>query len=175
MTEIQLNLVVIRSTNLDKSVNFYRMLGLSFVKHRHGSGLEHFSSQIGQLVFEIYPQITNTQITTATRLGFQVSDLDSIGMKLQQENISIVTQPTESEWGRRSVVIDPDGHRIDFCAELGQPPEKPFSGKLPFRTSTEHHRLIFLAANKVGKSMNAWIDEVLVNEASKLIASTNEY
>lgn len=57
---------------------------------------------------------------------------------------------------------------LDFCAELGQEPEKPFSGKLPFRTSAEHHRLIFLAATKAGKSMNAWMDEVLVQEASKV-------
>ena len=64
---------------------------------------------------------------------------------------------------------------LDFCADLEQAPEKPFSGKLPFRTSAEHHRLIFLAANKAGKSMNAWMDEVLVNEASKLTTSTNEY
>lgn len=59
---------------------------------------------------------------------------------------------------------------LDFCAELGQEPEKPFSGKLPFRTSAEHHQLIFLAATKAGKSMNAWMDEVLVQEARNLIA-----
>ncbi|WP_310489627.1 type II toxin-antitoxin system HicB family antitoxin [Chamaesiphon sp. VAR_69_metabat_338] len=58
---------------------------------------------------------------------------------------------------------------LDFCAELGQEPEKPFSGKLPFRTSAEHHRLIFLEANKAGKSMNAWMDEVLVQEAKNLV------
>jgi predicted HicB family RNase H-like nuclease len=58
---------------------------------------------------------------------------------------------------------------LDFCAELGQEPDKPFSGKLPFRTSAEHHRLIFLAASKAGKSINAWMDEVLVQEARNLI------
>ena len=57
---------------------------------------------------------------------------------------------------------------LDFCTELQQEPEKPFSGKLPFRTSAEHHRLIFLAANKAGKSMNAWMDEVLVQAARQL-------
>jgi predicted HicB family RNase H-like nuclease len=58
---------------------------------------------------------------------------------------------------------------LDFCAQLGQEPEKPFSGKLPFRTSAEHHRLIFLAASKAGKSMNAWMDEILVQEARNVI------
>jgi predicted HicB family RNase H-like nuclease len=64
---------------------------------------------------------------------------------------------------------------LDFCTELGQEPDKPFSGKLPFRTSSEHHRLIFLAASKAGKSMNAWMDEVLIHEASKLTAVAKEY
>jgi predicted HicB family RNase H-like nuclease len=58
---------------------------------------------------------------------------------------------------------------LDFCEELGQEPEKPFSGKLPFRTSAEHHRMIFLAASKAGKSMNAWMDEILVQEAKNVI------
>ncbi|MEM8604321.1 MAG: toxin-antitoxin system HicB family antitoxin, partial [Cyanobacteria bacterium P01_H01_bin.121] len=36
-----------------------------------------------------------------------------------------------------------------------------------FRTTPEHHRLIHRAAITAGKSMNAWMDEVLVNEAEK--------
>lgn len=114
MTEIKFNLIVIRSVNVERSVSFYQMLGLSFVKHRHGSGLEHYSSKVGHIIFEIYPQIAKTESTTGTRLGFQVINLDSLVIKLQQEDISIVAKPTESEWGRRSVVIDPDGHRVEL-------------------------------------------------------------
>jgi predicted HicB family RNase H-like nuclease len=58
---------------------------------------------------------------------------------------------------------------LEFCQELGQEPEKVFSGKLPFRTTPEHHRKLFLAATKVGKSVNAWMDEVLTKAADDLI------
>jgi predicted HicB family RNase H-like nuclease len=58
---------------------------------------------------------------------------------------------------------------LEFCQELGQEPDKAFSGKLPFRTTPEHHRKLFLAAAKVGKSVNAWMDEVLVKAADELI------
>ncbi len=58
---------------------------------------------------------------------------------------------------------------LEFCAELGKEPEKPYSGKLPFRTTPDHHRLIHLAATKVGKSINAWMDEVLTQEAKQII------
>jgi lactoylglutathione lyase len=114
MPEIQLNLVVIRSVNLEKSVDFYQMLGLRFLKHRHGNGLEHFVSQLGLMTFEIYPQTAKIGTTTGTRLGFQVLDLDSIIIKLEKEDISIIAKPTKSEWGLRSVVIDPDGHRVEL-------------------------------------------------------------
>lgn len=56
---------------------------------------------------------------------------------------------------------------LDFCEELGEKPDKPFSGKLPFRTTSECHRQIFLAATKAGKSINAWMEEVLADAANR--------
>ncbi|MDZ8262045.1 type II toxin-antitoxin system HicB family antitoxin [Nostoc sp. ChiQUE01b] len=58
---------------------------------------------------------------------------------------------------------------LAFCEELGEEPDKPFSGKLPFRTTPEHHRKIFIAAKKAGKSINAWMDEILTVAADKVI------
>lgn len=50
---------------------------------------------------------------------------------------------------------------LKFCEEMGQKPDKPFSGKLPFRTTPEVHKAIYLAASKDGKSINAWMERVL--------------
>jgi predicted HicB family RNase H-like nuclease len=58
---------------------------------------------------------------------------------------------------------------LEFCQELGHEPDKPFSGKLPFRTTPEHHRKIFIAAKKAGKSINTWMDEVLTKAADQTI------
>jgi predicted HicB family RNase H-like nuclease len=60
---------------------------------------------------------------------------------------------------------------LDFCASLAQEPNKPFSGKLPFRTTPEHHHKIFLAATKQKMSINAWMDEVLLHAAEEAIKS----
>jgi predicted HicB family RNase H-like nuclease len=46
---------------------------------------------------------------------------------------------------------------LEFCQSLGQEPNKPFSGKLPFRTTPAHHHKIFIAATKAEKSINAWL------------------
>lgn len=58
---------------------------------------------------------------------------------------------------------------LEFCSELGQEPDKAFSGNLPFRTTPERHRKVFIAAAKAGKSMNAWMDEVLDKAADQVI------
>lgn len=52
---------------------------------------------------------------------------------------------------------------LKFCEEVGQKPDKPFSGKLPFRTTPSIHREIFLASAKDDKSINAWMEETLVS------------
>lgn len=114
MTNIQFNLIVIRSVDLDRSTSFYQKLGLTFVKHRHGNGLEHFSSTLNGVTFEIYPQTPKAETTVGTRLGFQVMDLESLMMTLSQANAQILMQPIDSEWGRRAVIADPDGHRIEL-------------------------------------------------------------
>lgn len=56
---------------------------------------------------------------------------------------------------------------LEFCQEIGQEADKPFSGKLPFRTTPERHRKLFIAATKAGKSINAWMDEVLSQAADE--------
>jgi lactoylglutathione lyase len=114
MFEVQLSLIVIRSVNLEESVKFYQMLGLSFNRHKHGNGLEHFASQVGQVTFEIYPQTDQTASTTGTRLGFQVFDLDWLVTRLQEKHVRVITKPSDSEWGRRAVVVDPDEHRVEL-------------------------------------------------------------
>jgi predicted HicB family RNase H-like nuclease len=58
---------------------------------------------------------------------------------------------------------------LEFCQELGEVPEKPFSGKLPYRTTPDVHRKIYLAATKAGKSINAWMDEVLAQKVNEVL------
>ena len=58
---------------------------------------------------------------------------------------------------------------LEFCAELGEEPDKPFPGKLLYQTNSDTHRKIFIAARKAGKSINDWMDEVLQEAADKSI------
>ena len=111
---VSLNLFAIRSKDRERTAAFYRLLGLEFVKHRHGSGLEHLSCELGGAVFEIYPRQSETDSTTATRLGLEVASVDKAIAELKSAGAIIVSAPKDSLWGRRAVVDDPDGHRVEL-------------------------------------------------------------
>ena len=60
---------------------------------------------------------------------------------------------------------------LDWCAEDGVEPEKPYSGKLAFRTTPEHHRLISDAAAASASSINQWMDSTLAKAAREILES----
>ena len=50
---------------------------------------------------------------------------------------------------------------LEFCAERGEEPNKPFSGQFVARVGPDLHRKINRAAVLSGKSLNAWVTEQL--------------
>lgn len=46
---------------------------------------------------------------------------------------------------------------LEFCANLAEEPEKPFSGKFVVRVSPELHRRVSEAARKADVSLNGWM------------------
>lgn len=52
-------------------------------------------------------------------------------------------------------------HYLDTCAELGEKPNKPYSGTLTLRISPSIHAAIATAAETSGKSLNKWVADTL--------------
>ncbi len=104
---MNLNLLVLRCTNIETSKNFYELLGLKFVKEKHGKGVEHYATCIEGLVFEIYP-LNLGETPCNTRLGFSVQSLESL---LEQTQIH-----GQYEFNGKTVYIllDPDGRKIEI-------------------------------------------------------------
>jgi len=53
---------------------------------------------------------------------------------------------------------------LDFCEKRGEKPDKPFSGKFVLRLSPELHHKAYLKALESGKSLNAWVKDILEKE-----------
>ena len=107
-----LNLVVIRSADIERAVSFYSCLGLIFEKQRHGAGPQHYASERNGCVFEIYPLIKPEASTSTVRLGFSVASLTAT---LQ----ALAALPGHNCDAKQSspghaVVTDPDGHRVEL-------------------------------------------------------------
>lgn len=52
---------------------------------------------------------------------------------------------------------------LELCAETGQEPDRPFSGKILLRTDPELHRKAALRAAAVGMSLSSWISHQIEN------------
>lgn len=111
----KLNLIVIRSPDAARLAGFYQTLGLVFELHRHGSDPEHFASENGSCVFEIYP--ASSEATSGLRLGFEVQDVSYTVQLLINSGATVLKAPSPSPWGLRAVLQDPDGNKL----ELTQP------------------------------------------------------
>jgi len=118
MPSVAINLIVIRSADIDRSADLYSLLGLEFTKHSHGSGPQHYAAEMGSLVFEIYPVQKESETSTGARIGFRVEDVDAAALRLQESGARLVSSPKDSPWGRRAVLADLDGHKIEIT---GQP------------------------------------------------------
>jgi lactoylglutathione lyase len=94
-------------------------MGLLFTRHSHGSGPQHCTSKVDGLVFEIYPLTGKSSPTTGTRIGFSVDSVDGVVPLLSEIGVKVVTPPTDSEWGRRAVVMDFDGHVVELVTSKG--------------------------------------------------------
>ena len=113
------NLIVIRSEDIEMAEKFYSNLGMLFCKEKHGTGPEHYAYCANGLVFEIYPLKENDHPTTNVRLGFDIDSVDDYINDISTLGGVVVTPPHDSEWGRRTVIKDPDGHTIELVCKNG--------------------------------------------------------
>ena len=55
---------------------------------------------------------------------------------------------------------------LAFCAERGEEPNQPFSGRFTLCLPPEQYRQVILAAEKVGKGVQVWAAEALTQTTS---------
>ena len=115
---MKLNLVVLRTEKPKELLGLYEQLGLQFEYHRHGKGTWHYSVTIEGIVFEIYPLLkSQTTADSSLRLGFTIKGLDKKIAQLKQQDVEIVSEPKESEYGYFAVIKDLDGRKIELKEE----------------------------------------------------------
>ena len=67
----------------------------------------------------------------------------------------------ESAQEVETAFIESVDNYLAACEELGQKPEKPYSGKISLRVPPEIHAAVATRAEAAGDSVNHWITETL--------------
>lgn len=109
-----LRLLVLKSANTEAALAFYTAIGFNFRQEQHGTGPLHHSAQMSGTVFELYPLGGKDVADTTTRLGFAVDDLGKTMNQLKPLNAAVIREPELTAWGRRAVVLDPDGRSVEI-------------------------------------------------------------
>ena len=118
---MQLSLLVLRAKQPQELVAFYSLFGCRFAQEQHGNGPVHYACELGPSVLEIYPRAPNGPTTSGVRLGFAVSDVESVCARALEHDGRLVSQNPQSSWGPRATIIDPEGHTIDLTQLVSTP------------------------------------------------------
>lgn len=106
---MNLSLIVLWVSDLKESRRFYSLLGLDLQQEQHGDGAVHYSATIhGRTVIELYP--AGDRPPSRVRLGFEVPDPAAVAERLRKARFTVK---------RESLVIDPDGNRVEIREEEG--------------------------------------------------------
>lgn len=112
---IKLKLLVVRTSDMQKLVGFYALLGFTFHYHQHGNSPYHYSATIDGTVIEIYP-LTKSQpeADKNLRLGFELDDFDVVISSLKEAEVQFISEQAQTDFGFMAVVVDPDGRRVEL-------------------------------------------------------------
>ena len=111
-----LNLLVLKTDDVERLRDFYASLGFEFVEEQHGSGPRHFSAPMGEGILEVYPLPEGATVDLTTRLGFVVNDVHE-AVESARRATDVVSEPKQTQWGLRAVVRDPDGRAVELYSE----------------------------------------------------------
>ncbi len=123
----RLGALVLFAANLERSVEFYRAIGidLHLDDHDHAAAPAHYAADLGGCHFAVFPAAQPGR-SPAFRTaggdfpGFAVADVRRTVEALRGLGAEVTQEPSPYPWGVRAVVTDPDGRPV----EIYTPPDE---------------------------------------------------
>jgi len=138
-----LNLVVLRTHDLERSRKFYEAIGLRFQAPIYGYGGQTITGPVppdaplvSNVRFErLPPPHTDFEINTLSKdepiprqqIGFFVGSVNAAVKAAVAAGGTLLSKPAKWPYGWRAAVADPDGHRV----ELSEDPHGRLTGDYP--------------------------------------------
>ncbi len=119
--------VVIVCRDLQKSVTFYKALGVDVRETKQG-GRVSFTCALGGVHFALRPPDgVERGSQSGQQLGFMIANLDGALEALAAAGGTILEKPTPKPWGVTALVEDPDGRKVELVSTRVE-----LTGPMPF-------------------------------------------
>jgi len=107
-----LNAILISSSNVSKSIEFYKGLGIPLAIHDHGQGT-HAEADIEDFHFAIFPGGNKQEQRPNIRFSFNVPQLESFYEDLKTKGYEFLAPPASKPFGGITAdLLDPDGNIV---------------------------------------------------------------
>ena len=117
----RIDALVMTTTRLKAMVAFYRALGMPLVEERHDDGPLHFACELGPpdasahvAIYQAKPGDETRAGVRSSLIGFRVASLDVAVRAAVAAGARVEIAPEDVPWGRRAIVVDPDGRRVEL-------------------------------------------------------------
>lgn len=112
---MELRLLVVRTSDLERLTAFYSLFGVTFDYHKHGKSPYHYSATLGSTILEIYPLAKGQSGAEINlRLGFAVNNFETIVKLLKDKETEFLSEPMQTDYGFMAVIKDSDGRKLEL-------------------------------------------------------------
>lgn len=126
---MKLNAIGVTSSNFQKTVEFYSLLGYQFPDFKNeDQHLEPITPDTSarlmidkkELIQEILGEEPKPSNHSAFAIEYNSSqEVNGVVKKIKDKNFKVIKEPWDAFWGQRyAIVEDPDGYKIDLYAAL---------------------------------------------------------
>ncbi|PIZ66158.1 glyoxalase [Candidatus Roizmanbacteria bacterium CG_4_10_14_0_2_um_filter_36_9] len=124
---MNLNAVGVASSNLSKTLKFYKLLGFEFgepMGDHYESSITSSSAKLMIDSIETVKGIIGEEPKPGNHSMFAIQydspvEVNKIATKIQKGGFTISKKPWDAFWGQRYCIVeDPDGYKMDLYAQL---------------------------------------------------------
>ncbi|WHZ13942.1 MAG: hypothetical protein OJF52_000777 [Nitrospira sp.] len=107
--------VIWTSSRVQEVIAFYRAVGIPLEPDTHDEHdkVPHYETDIGGAHFAVFQARENAS-GSGTQIAFAVADLSEVLSAIEKLKAPISTPLEDTPWGKRVVVLDPDGRAVEI-------------------------------------------------------------